>query len=195
MVHPEHPTVLPVLGPTVCEVSQSITPSTTKRSVVIYATSRLERYMYTVSGLGSLASPSTLTLPHYRFVLPSSSTLNTTDRISRIFSYRLRSVRPTSFHQMFRPSPLLPETSSADQPAPGVSLESLCDATTLKRRRSSRLGWNILLVPAALVLITLAAPYISHPALSDPSPGFRRAARAAGNPPRMVPQNHHKTDR
>jgi hypothetical protein len=54
-----------------------------------------------------------------------------------------------------------------DQSASAASPEPSCDAATPKRKRTSRLKWSILLVPAVLVLITLTTRYISHPALFD----------------------------
>ncbi|KAF9652659.1 hypothetical protein BDM02DRAFT_2541166 [Thelephora ganbajun] len=69
------------------------------------------------------------------------------------------------------PSPLPPQESSPDQPAPAVSPEASHNAV-LKRKRTSRLRWSILAVPAVLVLITLTTRYISHPVLFDSISGF-----------------------
>ena len=71
------------------------------------------------------------------------------------------------------PSPAPPRAQelSFDQPAPAVSLEPPQNAE-LKRRRTSRIRWSILAVPAILVLITLTTRCISHPALFDPISEF-----------------------
>ena len=69
------------------------------------------------------------------------------------------------------PSPLPPQASSSDQPAPAVPPEPSLNAA-LKRRGTSRIRWSVLAVPAVLVLITLTTRYISHPALLDSIIGF-----------------------
>ena len=71
------------------------------------------------------------------------------------------------------PSPLPPQSSLPDSPVPAVSRESSCD-TAIKHKRTSRLRWSILAVPAVLVLITLTTRYISHPVLFDSISGFPR---------------------
>ena len=79
---------------------------------------------------------------------------------------------PRSFHQMFTPPPSpLPPKDSPDQSAQAVPPEASPNAA-LKRRRTSRIRWSILTVPAVLVLITLTTRYISHPILFDSISGF-----------------------
>lgn len=71
------------------------------------------------------------------------------------------------------PSPLPPQASSSDQPAPAVSPEASLNADAVfKRRGASRIRWSVLAVPAVLVLITLTTRYISHPVLLDSIVGF-----------------------
>ena len=69
------------------------------------------------------------------------------------------------------PSPLPPQSSSLDSPVPPVSPESLRD-TALKLKRTSRIKWGVLAVPAVLILITLTTRYLSHPVLFDSISGF-----------------------
>ena len=71
------------------------------------------------------------------------------------------------------PSPLPPKEPSSSQPAKAVSPETSCDAALeLKHKRTSRIRWSILAVPAVLVFITLTTRYISHPILFDSISGF-----------------------
>lgn len=88
---------------------------------------------------------------------------------------------------MSKPSSLLPETSSADWPAPTVSPESSCDTATLGRKRASRFRWGALIIPAALVLIILTTRYIPHSVSLDSSSGLRRVVRGVSNVP-TIPQ-------
>jgi len=69
------------------------------------------------------------------------------------------------------PSPLPPQSLLPDSPASAVSPNSSPGAA-LKHKRSSKIRWSILAVPAVLVLITLTTQYLSHPVLFDSISGF-----------------------
>lgn len=63
------------------------------------------------------------------------------------------------------PSPLPPQIYSSDPPTPTAPPEPSLSAA--KKRKTSRIRWSILAVPAVLVIITLTSRCISHPVLLD----------------------------
>lgn len=70
------------------------------------------------------------------------------------------------------PSPLPPQNPLPESSA-AVSPESSRDAAP-KCKRTSRMKWSILAVPAILVIITLTTQYLSHPVLFDSISGSPR---------------------